>query len=133
GDTGIGIAPERQSRIFEAFQQGERSITRKFGGLGLGLTISKSLLDLHGGRISVHSEGKNRGTTFRVFLHLLRQPMAAAGDAVGRDVAASRSLRLLLVDDHADTRTVLSRLLIRYGHDVTMADCAREALKLLES
>ena len=73
-DTGIGIEVERQRGIFEAFDQGEPSITRQFGGLGLGLTISKTLLDLHGGRITVQSEGKNRGTTFRVFLDLLREP-----------------------------------------------------------
>jgi PAS domain S-box-containing protein len=132
-DTGIGIEPERQSRIFEAFHQGERSITRQFGGLGLGLTISKTLLDLHGGRISVRSEGKDRGTMFRVFLDLLREPLVAPIDDAGDDVTTSRSLRLLLVDDHADTRAVLSRLLTRYGHKTATADSAQAALKLLES
>ena len=61
-DTGIGIEPELQGRIFKAFEQGEPSITRQFGGLGLGLTISKTLLDLHGGTISVQSAGKNLGS-----------------------------------------------------------------------
>jgi PAS domain S-box-containing protein len=132
-DTGIGIEPERQSRIFEAFHQGERSITRRFGGLGLGLTISKTLLDLHGGTITVHSQGKDRGTTFRVFLDLLREPLVAPADEAGRDVTTSRSLRLLLVDDHSDTRAVLSRLLTRFGHQMTTSDSAQGALKLLES
>lgn len=132
-DTGIGIEPERQRRIFEAFDQGERSITRQFGGLGLGLTISKTLLDLHGGTISVQSEGKDRGTTFRVFLHLLREPLVASTEETGGDLTTSRSLRLLLVDDHFDTRGVLSRLLTRCGHEVATADSAQGALKLLES
>ncbi len=132
-DTGIGIEPERQTRIFEAFDQGERSITRQFGGLGLGLTISKTLLDLHGGTISVHSEGKDRGTAFRVCLDLLREPLVAPTDGARRDVTTSRSLRLLLVDDHADTRAVLSRLLTKCGHKVATADSAQAALKLLES
>src|SRR4029077_13742507 len=77
-DTGIGIEPERQGRIFEALHQGERSITRQFGGLWLGLLISKTLLDLHGVKISVESKGKNAGTTFRVFLDLLREPLVAS-------------------------------------------------------
>ena len=132
-DTGIGIEPERQSRIFEAFHQGQRSITRQFGGLGLGLTISKTLLDLHGGTISVHSEGKDKGTTFRVCLDLLREPLVAPADEAGRDVTTSRSLRLLLVDDHADTRAVLSRVLTKFGHQMTTADSAQGALKRLES
>jgi signal transduction histidine kinase len=123
-DTGIGIELERQGRIFEAFDQGERSITRQFGGLGLGLTISKTLLDLHGGTISVHSEGKNRGTAFRVSLDLLREPLVASIDQADGEVTPSRGLRLLLVDDHLDTRGVLSRLLTKCGHEVVTADCA---------
>jgi PAS domain S-box-containing protein len=132
-DTGIGIEPGRQSRIFEAFDQGERAITRQFGGLGLGLTISKTLLDLHGGKISVQSEGKNRGTTFRVFLDVLREPSVAPADTTNRDTAATRSLHLLLVDDHDDTRHVLARLLSKSGHEVATSDSAQGALKLLES
>jgi PAS domain S-box-containing protein len=133
-DTGIGIEPERQSRIFEAFHQGERSITREFGGLGLGLTISKTLLDLHGGTISVQSEGKNRGTTFRVYLDLLQEkPLVASTVEANGDVTPSRSLRLLLVDDHFDTRGVLSRLLTKCGHEVVTADSSQGAMKILES
>ena len=132
-DTGIGIEVERQRGIFEAFDQGEPSITRQFGGLGLGLTISKTLLDLHGGRISVHSEGKDRGATFRVFLDLLREPVVPSTKEAGGDAAPSRSLRLLLVDDHVDTRGVLSRLLTKCGHKIATADSVQSALKLLES
>ena len=132
-DSGIGIEPERQGRIFDAFDQGERSITREFGGLGLGLTISKTLLDLHGGKISMQSEGKNRGTTFRVLLDVLREPSIASTTTPDRDATASRSLHLLLVDDHADTRDVLARLLAKCGHDVVTSGSIQSALKLLET
>jgi PAS domain S-box-containing protein len=131
-DTGIGIEPERAARVFEPFHQGERSITRRFGGLGLGLTISKTLLDLHGGSISVESAGKDQGTTFRIFLDPLQKPAKVATEKVSKGVAAPRSLRLLLVDDHADTREVLSRLLIKSGHEVVTADSADRALKILD-
>jgi PAS domain S-box-containing protein len=132
-DTGIGIEPDRQGQIFEAFDQGERSITRQFGGLGLGLTISKTLLDLHGGKISVQSEGKNRGTTFRVFLEVLREPSVVSTAEADGDTVVTKKLRLLLVDDHADTRHVLTRLLTKCGHEVASSDSAQGALELLES
>ena len=69
-DSGIGIEPEALSRIFNAFEQAERSITRQFGGLGLGLAISKALVEMHGGQIEAHSEGRDKGATFRVRLPL---------------------------------------------------------------
>jgi CheY-like chemotaxis protein len=131
-DTGIGIEPDRQASIFEPFHQGERSITRRFGGLGLGLTISKTLLDLHGGKISVESAGKNQGTTFRVVLEVLREPVLASTDGAGGESSNSKKLRLLLVDDHADTRGILSRLLTKCGHEVVTADSAQSALTILE-
>ncbi len=132
-DTGIGVEPERQARIFDAFDQGERTITRRFGGLGLGLTISKMLLELHGGAITVQSGGKNQGTTFRVFLDLMDETVAPVSETTDAGTGAARSLHLLLVDDHSDTRNVLSRLLTRCGHKVATADSARAALRHLES
>lgn len=132
-DSGIGIDPARQACIFEPFHQGERSITRRFGGLGLGLTISKTLLDLHGGTIAVESAGQNKGTTFRVFLDLLSEPVAAQREGTDRGAPTQRKLRLLLVDDHADTRGVLSRLLVKCGHEVVTADSAAKALEILDS
>jgi PAS domain S-box-containing protein len=131
-DTGIGIEPERQTSIFEPFHQGGRSITRQFGGLGLGLTISKTLLDLHGGTINIESAGKNQGTTFRVGLDLLPEPVAPSNDGVTNGAVTSKELRLLLVDDHADTRRVLSRLLSKCGHEVITADSADKALEILD-
>jgi len=132
-DTGIGIEPEHQARIFHAFEQGEVSIIRQFGGLGLGLTISQTLLKLHGGSISVQSDGKNRGASFKVTLDVLHEPIVAATQAANGDVSIARSLRLLLVDDHADTRRILSRLLGKCGHEVSTADSGQSALKLMET
>lgn len=132
-DTGIGIEPDHQARIFHAFEQGEVSIIRQFGGLGLGLTISQTLLRLHGGTISVQSDGKNRGATFRVTLDALSEPVVAPIQTTNGEVSIARSLRLLLVDDHADTRRILSRLLGKCGHEVSTADSGQSALKLMET
>ena len=132
-DTGIGIEPEHQARIFHAFEQGEVSIIRQFGGLGLGLTISQTLLKLHGGSISVRSDGKNRGASFSVTLDVLHEPVLAPTAASNGDFSIARTLRLLLVDDHADTRRILSRLLGRCGHEVATADSGQSALKLMET
>ena len=132
-DTGIGIEREKQRDIFKAFEQAERSITRQFGGLGLGLAISKTLLDLHGGTIQVASEGKDRGATFRVGLELASAPAITVSKGNGEKPAVTRNLQVLVVDDHADTRDILSRLLIRCGHDVAAVDSARGALDLVNT
>jgi PAS domain S-box-containing protein len=132
-DTGIGIEPEEQSRIFNAFEQGERSITRQFGGLGLGLAISKTLVDLHGGAISVKSEGKNRGASFRVGLEALTTPEVTPKIAVPGNGSLPASLQVLLVDDHAETLRVLSALLRKRGHVVSTADSSQAALTILDS
>lgn len=132
-DTGIGIEHEMQGRIFQAFDQGEPSITRQFGGLGLGLTISKTLLELHGGNIRVQSEGKNRGTTFRIILDSVSAPAGSLPASTNGDTSPAKSLHLLLVDDDADTRSILSRLLSKCGHEVETADSVQGALKVLDN
>jgi two-component system CheB/CheR fusion protein len=132
-DTGVGIEPENQARIFKAFEQGEASIIRQFGGLGLGLTISQTLLKLHGGTIDVQSDGKNCGARFTVTLDLLREPMAESPRKTDAASVTEKRLRLLLVDDHADTRRILSRLLGKCGHEVATADCGQSAFKLMET
>jgi two-component system CheB/CheR fusion protein len=131
-DSGIGIEPEHQARIFNAFEQADRAITRHFGGLGLGLAISKTLMDLHGGTIGVDSEGKDRGTTFRVALAALKAPEVMPKQAVTGNGALPASLHVLIVDDHAETLRVLSALLSKRGHKVSTADSLERALALLE-
>ena len=131
-DSGIGISPDHMLRIFNAFEQGERSRTRVFGGLGLGLAISRAIIELHGGAITASSDGqKPWRKVYRSFAHTAarcppnhfhRTPGAATSGSV-----SSRSLRVLLVEDHRDTANQLTRLLQRAGHDVTWAGSLREA------
>ncbi|HYJ05393.1 MAG TPA: ATP-binding protein [Chthoniobacterales bacterium] len=131
-DTGIGIEPGQQSRIFNAFEQGERTITRQFGGLGLGLAISKTLLDLHGGTISVRSEGKNRGASFTVGMAAFKTPEVTPKVAVPGNGSRPPRLHVLIVDDHAEMLRVLSALLRKRGHVVATADSSQGALTALD-
>src|SRR5688572_5028376 len=131
-DTGIGIAPEVLPRVFDAFEQGSHSITRKFGGLGLGLAISKTLVEAHNGRITAHSAGEGRGATFSVELDTVEilAPQEANGDS--SDSGRPAALRILLVEDHADTAKVMQMLLRNAGHEVEIAASVESATKLLE-
>ena len=132
-DTGIGIEREKQERIFQAFEQAELSITRLFGGLGLGLTISKKLLELHSGAIEVRSAGKNLGATFRVALDSIAAPANVDPTKSNDGVESEKRLRVLMVDDDADTRLILARLLSKCGHDVEPVGSVQGALKLLDT
>jgi PAS domain S-box-containing protein len=131
-DTGIGIEVERQSSLFTAFEQGDGSRARQFGGLGLGLAITKHLIDLHEGQITVESRGRSYGATFRVTLDTV-------GDTVSDDQPRPSShkpakpLRILLVEDHGDTRRTLSRLLTHFGHTISVADCSQSAKDIVDS
>src|SRR6185312_1246491 len=86
-DTGIGIEPDKLDRIFNAFEQGQVSITRRFGGLGLGLAISKAMVEAHGGRIRALSQGKDHGATFIITLKTVKPPAipVESGDGERRD------------------------------------------------
>ncbi|EDY16588.1 histidine kinase [Chthoniobacter flavus Ellin428] len=129
-DTGIGFEPEAESKLFQAFEQSGRGITRQFGGLGLGLTISRSIVEAHGGTIYGRSDGPGSGAVFTVTLPLrngaVSKPVRpAAADGV---LESRRGLEILIVEDHMDTRTTLQRLLERRGYKVTAATSAEEAL-----
>src|SRR4030095_8310490 len=102
-DHGIGIEPEAMERIFNPFEQGERSLKRRFGGLGLGLAISKSLAEAHAATLTATSEGLNRGATFR--LTIKTSALIAHDGTISLPVQARVRwvLRILLVDDHIDT------------------------------
>jgi two-component system CheB/CheR fusion protein len=142
-DSGIGIEPDMLPRIFHAFEQGGRGTTRQFGGLGLGLTISKAMVELHGGTIEARSAGKGKGATFTVRLPLQAAAKAPAGweaaalclaQGVGRDASAGaaqpagRNLRILLVEDHGDTARIMKTVLTRQGHEVHLAGDVATAL-----
>jgi PAS domain S-box-containing protein len=145
-DSGIGIAPEALSRIFDAFEQGDRRITRQYGGLGLGLAVSRAILELHGGRIETESEGIGKGATFRFRLPvdvlsseaadelapaMLSGVGLAAAGIPGIDLrsAPSEPLRILLVEDHPDTAEAMADLLRDMGHQITTAVTVAEALE----
>jgi PAS domain S-box-containing protein len=127
-DTGIGIEAQRQSSLFKAFEQGELAITRQFGGLGLGLAISKNLIDLHHGVITVESRGRSFGATFKVILDVVKDRVGQSGVAARLPDRPAKSLRILLVEDHGDTRKVLARLLSHFGHQISVADSTQAAL-----
>jgi two-component system CheB/CheR fusion protein len=136
-DTGRGIKPELMPRLFSAFEQGERPMGLQFGGLGLGLAISKALVEMHGGTLTAHSEGEGKGATFAVRLALLpaeaAQPSAAANVAqtpMAALSAQSRHLRILLVEDHENTARMMSLLLSSLGHEVRTAGDMGTALRL---
>ena len=132
-DTGIGIEPEYMSRIFCAFEQAERGVTRRFGGLGLGLAITNNLVTLHKGSISVSSEGKGKGAAFKVRLpHIAHQP-DSKGNGAKAIQPALKGLRILLVDDHEDTRRIIARLLQHRGHVVATACSVQSALECLDA
>jgi PAS domain S-box-containing protein len=142
-DSGAGIAPEFLPHVFDRFRQADASTTRRFGGLGLGLSIVKQLAELHGGTVTAHSEGPGRGATFVVTLPLARsEPRfleVAAGAptgsraevAVAEDAGEIAGLRVLVVDDDLDAREMVQRLLAERQAIVATAGSADEALRLL--
>jgi len=128
-DSGIGIDPQLLPRLFNAFEQGSATVTRQFGGLGLGLAISKALIDAHGGKLAVHSEGTGRGATFTIELPLDSRAKAADAAACPPSIiTATYPLRILLVEDHDDTQQMMVRILEGCGHQVKTADCVNRAL-----
>jgi signal transduction histidine kinase len=134
-DTGIGIAQENLVRIFDPFRQAEAGTARQFGGLGLGLSIAKGLVEAHGGSIRLWSDGAARGTQVTVELPLpaIGIPPLAVESPASEPAAPARSLRILLVEDHEDTRRILGRLMTRWGHAVTIASTVAEARQAMES
>jgi len=132
-DNGIGIERERLVSIFTPFEQADPSVGRQFGGLGLGLAISKHLIDLHHGTIEAESRGRSFGTTFRITLDTLPEGVTEFSTDAVSSKHASRRLRILLVEDHRDTRHALSRLLTHFGHQTSVADSTRRALEVMAS
>lgn len=130
-DSGIGIEPHVLPRLFNAFEQISPHITRRFGGLGLGLAISKAMAESHGGTIGAESLGVGRGTTFRVLLPLVG-PAPAPEPATTAGRSGARPLRILLVEDHGDTAAMLRMILQAAGHQVRLAGDVAGALAEME-
>jgi signal transduction histidine kinase/ActR/RegA family two-component response regulator len=129
-DDGSGIEPEMQARIFDMFTQAQQTLERSRGGLGLGLAIVKSLVALHGGTVSVFSEGRGRGSTFTV-----RMPLAASTSTESQadqpaltPARPSLAMRVLIVDDNRDSAEMLSHALTALGYTTEVAFDAATAL-----
>src|SRR5207244_8417935 len=132
----IAINTKKIDKIFTAFDQGQIAITRRFGGLGLGLAMSKAMVDAHGGKIRVESPGKDRGSTFSLNLKTVPAP-SAAGDGAEEGPSATREgeprlptlRRVLVVDDHRDTCSGMKMMLERRGYEITVAHSAEQAVE----
>ena len=139
-DSGLGIKPEFLPHVFERFRQADASTTRRFGGLGLGLSIVKQLVELHGGNVRANSAGEGLGAAFIVSL-----PLRAIGDEEKREHPRSRNgsalacevdlegLRVLIVDDEPDARELIKRVLLQCQANVITAASAAEGLKILQA
>jgi signal transduction histidine kinase/DNA-binding response OmpR family regulator len=129
-DTGAGISSELLPQIFELFVQGDRTLDRAEGGLGVGLSVVKRLIEMHNGNVSARSEGPGRGSTFEIRLPRVAAPAPASEDA---PTVESIPRRVLIVDDNADAADSLAMLLSLAGHETEVAHNAHEALECLDS
>ena len=142
-DSGVGINKEFLPYVFDRFRQADASITRTQAGLGLGLSIVHQLVDLHGGSVSVHSDGEGKGATFTISLPFVgivsSQKETEAASAVPSDEVVTldglpslKGLKVLAVDDEADTRELIREVLKGCGAEVILSRSAAEALEALE-
>jgi len=142
-DSGVGISKEFLPYVFDRFRQADASTTRKHGGLGLGLSIVRQLVDLHGGSVSVHSEGEGKGATFSILLPVVgvinneneaEYVHPTSGDAIiaFEGLPSLQGLKVLVVDDEADTRELIGEVLRECGSEVIISRSAAEALVALE-
>ena len=142
-DTGKGIEPDFLPHVFERFRQSDGSMTRRHGGLGLGLAIVRQIIELHGGTVAVESAGENKGATFTINLPLMPLRREPAGGFPREHPAAQsvesltgfspelQDVRVLIVEDEADSRELLAYMLVSSGAEVAAAGSAGEALENL--
>jgi len=130
-DTGAGIEPDMLPRLFEALAQADRSLDRSKGGLGLGLSVVKGLVELHGGQVRVASEGPGKGTEFTVILPQEPEP-AVLSKMPAAPSPARKALRILVVEDNKDSADSLRMLLELYGYETAVAYSGPEGVKAAE-
>jgi CheY-like chemotaxis protein len=128
-DTGTGIAPEMLPRVFDLFSQAGVALDRSQGGLGIGLTIVRRLVELHGGRVTADSPGLGYGSTFTVSLPALAGHEARRKEAPAEPARACRHLRILVVDDNTDAAEALVEILRMWGHTAWSVHDGLAALK----
>jgi signal transduction histidine kinase/DNA-binding response OmpR family regulator len=131
-DTGMGIPPAMLSRVFDLFMQGHATLDRSQGGLGIGLTLVRSLVEMHDGSVEVHSEGPGKGSEFIVRLPALTAAPARGSEekAAGVSAPTRRALRVLVVDDNRDAVDSLALMLQLDGHEVHLAHDGPSALEM---
>jgi histidine kinase/DNA gyrase B/HSP90-like ATPase len=133
-DTGVGIDAAVLPRVFDLFVQEDRSLDRRHGGLGIGLTLVKRLVELHGGTVEAHSEGPQWGSEFIVQLPVLFDPTPEEPASLRSDppksIRSSPRRRILVVDDHEDSVTMMAVLLRSKGYDVATARSGAAALEI---
>jgi CheY-like chemotaxis protein/two-component sensor histidine kinase len=132
-DNGIGIPREQLDYVFELFAQLNRSYERSDGGLGIGLTLAKRLVELHSGHIEAHSDGLNHGSEFAVRLPTIGAPAAPAPSVLPSEPANPNSRRVLIADDNQDAAVSLSLLLQAMGHETRVAYDGLEAVEAAEA
>jgi hypothetical protein len=132
-DTGIGIEPGQIGKLFNAFEQGNQNMTRQFGGLGLGLAITKALTDVHGGTVTARSPGAHCGATFTITLPTAAKPLGQQVVAAPVGGRPESMLTVLLIEDHVDTAEVMAQLIRGMGHDVTVVGRVDDALAATQS
>jgi CheY-like chemotaxis protein len=128
-DSGIGIAPDVLPRIFELFTQADRTLARERGGLGIGLTVVRRLVELHGGTVRAASDGLGHGTEFRITLPILADADSLAEAATPARSVSGPARRVLVVDDNRDSAEGVRRILEREGHTVELAHDGSGALQ----
>ncbi len=131
-DHGVGIDTSVLPTVFNAFQQGDASLTRNFGGLGLGLTITRQLVEAHQGTIEAFSEGRMRGSKFTIDLPTVSPAITQEPTRVKLPPAKQSPMRILLVEDHVGTLKAMTKLLNGLGHRVITASTVKEALAAAE-
>jgi CheY-like chemotaxis protein/two-component sensor histidine kinase len=133
-DNGAGISPEMLPRIFDLFTQVDGSLNRSHGGLGIGLALVGTLVEMHNGRVEALSEGLGKGSEFTVRLPRLTNPPQVDAQLPGRIATPTdKSLRILIVEDDVDSGDMLSMLLRLKGHDVCVARTGQTALEMAET
>ena len=132
-DNGTGIPQAMLDAIFNLFTQLPRSLDRSEGGLGIGLTVARRIVEMHGGTISAHSDGPDTGSTFTVRLAVCEAPAAASEPAFDHAGAGLSRSRILIVDDNADAREVLATLMALHGHEVLTAESGASAVEKARS
>ena len=129
-DTGIGIPQEMLPQIFDLFTQVNPSLARSQGGLGIGLTLVRNLVEMHGGKVSAYSAGPGQGSEFVVHLPIVNRELQTAGEAVPRSgIGHPPSRRILIVDDNVDAAKTLGELLELYGYEVHLGYDGPTAIK----